>query len=61
MKVGANIKHQQASLEAKQTAEGVRLGIETAKAKEQADIQRKQAALKHMAAFKPVDRKPKGE
>ena len=61
LKVGANIKHQQASLEAKQTAEGVRLGIDTAKAKEQADIQRKQAALKHMAAFKPVDKKPKGE
>jgi hypothetical protein len=61
MKVGANIKHQQASLEAKQTAEGVRLGIDTAKAKEQADLQRKQAALKHMAAFKKNEAKPKGE
>lgn len=61
LKVGANIKHQQASLEAKQTAEGVRMGIETAKAKEQADIQRKQAALKHMAAFKKSETKPKGE
>jgi hypothetical protein len=61
LKVGATIKHQQASLEAKQTAEGVRMGIETAKAKEQADIQRKQAALKHMAAFKKNEAKPKGE
>jgi hypothetical protein len=61
MKVGSNIKHQQAMLEAKQTAEGVRMGIETAKAKEQADIQRKQAALKHMAAFKQADKKPTGE
>jgi hypothetical protein len=61
MKVGANIKHQQATLEAKQTAEGVRLGIDTAKAKEQADIQRKQAALKHMATFKQADKKPTGE
>lgn len=61
MKVGANIKHQQATLEAKQTAEGVRMGIETAKAKEQADLQRKQAALKHMAAFKKPEQKPKGE
>ena len=61
MKVGANIKHQQATLEAKQTAEGVRMGIDTAKAKEQADLQRKQAALKHMAAFKKNEAKPKGE
>ena len=61
LKVGATIKHQQASLEAKQTAEGVRLGIDTAKAKEQADLQRKQAALKHMAAFKKNEAKPKGE
>jgi hypothetical protein len=61
LKVGATIKHQQASLEAKQTAEGVRMGIETAKAKEQADLQRKQAALKHMAAFKKNEAKPKGE
>ena len=61
LKVGANIKHQEATLEAKQTAEGVRMGIETAKAKEQADLQRKQAALKHMAAFKKPEQKPKGE
>lgn len=61
MKVGANIKHQKATLEAKQTAEGVRIGMDAAKAKEQSDLQRKQAALKHMAAFKKPEQKPKGE
>jgi hypothetical protein len=61
MKVGANIKHQQATIEAKQTADGVRMGIEMSKAQEQSDIQRKQAALKHMAAFKQADKKPTGE
>jgi hypothetical protein len=61
MKVGADIKHKQASIEAQQTAQGVKMGLETAKAKEQADIARKQAALKHMAQFKqqaPKKEKP---
>jgi len=48
-------------LAATQQAEGVRLGMEGQKVKEQSDFQRKQAAFKHMATFKKADKPSKGE
>lgn len=60
-KVSTAMQQQKETLAAQQEREGVRMGMEIKKAQEQADIQRKQAALKHMATFKKPDTKPKGE
>jgi len=61
MKVGADIEHKRTTLQAQQEKEGMRMGIEVSKAKEQADMQRKQAALKHIATFKGKKEKPVGK
>jgi hypothetical protein len=53
MKVGSQIEESKAKMAAQQQSEGVRMGIEAAKAKDQLDLQTKQAALQHMAAFRP--------
>ncbi len=52
MKLGANIENQKTQLQAQQSREGTRMGIEIAKAREQSDLARKQAAIKHLAQFK---------
>jgi len=61
IKVASQIEMDKQKLAATQQAEGVRLGMEGQKAKEQADFQRKQAMLKHMAALNKKEPKPKGE
>ena len=52
MKVGAQIQESKAKTAAQQERDGVRMGIDVAKAKAQQDLQSKQAALRHIAAFK---------
>lgn len=52
MKVGADIEHKKTSLQAQQEKEGMRMGVEIARDKERSDLARKQAALKHLAAYK---------
>jgi hypothetical protein len=61
IKVSSQIELEKQKLAASQEAQGVRLGLEGSRAREQNDIQRKQAALKHMATFKKNETKPKGE
>lgn len=61
IKAASQIQMDKQKIAANQKTEGVRLGIEAAKNREQSDIQRKQAALKHMAAFKKPEKTPKGE
>jgi len=61
LKAASQIEMDKQKLASSQEAEGVRLGIEGQKVREQADFQRKQAALKHMATFKKTDKPPKGE
>lgn len=60
IKTSSDIQLNKQKLRGSQKAEGIRLGIDATKHREQSDIQRKQAALKHMATFKQ-ENKPKGE
>jgi hypothetical protein len=48
MKVGAKIQDDKTKMAAQQSAEGVRLGIDVAKSKQQHELQMKQAALQHL-------------
>ena len=48
MKVGAQIEDNKAKLTAQNEAEGVRLGLDVAKSKQQHEMQMKQAALHHL-------------
>jgi hypothetical protein len=67
MKVGAQIEENKAKMVAQNEAEGVRLGIDLAKSKEQHDFQRRQAALQHLQHVhnnsnkqkQPTEKKPK--
>lgn len=52
IKVGAQIAESKAKTEAQQELDGVRMGIDIAKTQAQQKLQEKQAALKHLAAFK---------
>ena len=53
LKLSTQLKSDEAKLQATQHAEGVRIAIDAAKAKDQIDLQTKQAALNHMSAFRP--------
>lgn len=59
MKFGAQVKADQEKLRAAQYKDGVKMAIDAAKSKDQLDLQTKQAALQHMANFRP--QKPKEE
>jgi hypothetical protein len=65
MKVGAQIEENKAKMVAQNEAEGVRLGIDLAKSKEQHDFQRRQSALQHLqhvhknSTKQPTEKKPK--
>lgn len=61
IKASSQIALDKQKLAANQKTQGVQLGIQAAQQREQNDIQRKQAALKHMATFKKDESKPKGE
>lgn len=55
-KVGAQIAESKAKTEAQQERDGVRMGIDIAKTQAQQKLQEKQAALKHLAAFKQTNK-----
>jgi hypothetical protein len=65
MKVGAQIEENKAKMVAQNEAEGVRLGIDLARSKEQHDFQRRQSALQHLqhvhknSTKQPTEKKPK--
>ena len=65
MKLGVSIEDKKTQLQAQQMREGTRMGIEVARAQEQSDLARKQAAIKHLAQFKskpePQTKPPKKE
>ena len=56
IKVGAQIAESKAKTEAQQELDGVRMGIDIAKTQAQQKLQEKQAALKHLAAFKQTNK-----
>ena len=58
-KIGAQAQESKARLMAEQHREGLRMGIDAAKATAQDDFQRKQAMLQHMQALKPGEPKEK--
>ena len=59
MKTSAQIKDSQAKLQAQQEREGVRMGIDVAKAKSQERLTARQAALQHAAAMRTKENPPK--
>ena len=59
MKTQAQIEETKARVAGEQEREGVRLGLEAAKAREQADFQRKQAMVNQLNAYRTSKEKPK--
>jgi hypothetical protein len=69
MKIGAQIEDNKAKMTAQNEAEGVRLGLDVAKSKQQHEMQMKQAALQHLQHVhkssssnkqkQPTEKKPK--
>lgn len=63
MKLSTQVQMEKAKLEAAQYKDGVRIALDATKAKDQIDMQTKQAALNHLSSFRPQksakDAKPK--
>ena len=59
MKTQAQIEETKARVAGEQEREGVRLGLEAAKAREQSDFQRKQAMVNQLNAYRTSKEKPK--
>lgn len=63
MKLSTQVQMEKAKLEAAQYKDGVRMSLDASKAKDQLDLQTKQAALNHISSFRPQkakeEKKPK--
>ena len=59
MKTQAQIEETKARVAGEQEREGVRMGLEAAKAREQSDFQRKQAMVNQLNAYRTSNKKEK--